>query len=1516
MASYIIMEPATQTPMMTHVKIMESTSSTVPIEVPLERDGTLLLSTLTGQYPNTVALRYWSESRAWGYLTVKDNIIYPPLEGWGTLDYYLVLKPEKKDESATTEKKDQGSHAAAVRSVSYVKIWENTSSSTVPIEVPLDEDGTLLLSTLVSQYPKASGLRYLSDTGTWRGLQVKNGSIYPPAQGWEGWDYYLVLSPEVKEEIQQQNPCDTSVRGQQHQQSQQLRLHEQQQQQKQQQHEQQQQQKQQNEQRQQQKQQHEQQQQQKQQHEHHQKSPGYEQYHQYQQQEHHQNQQQDQLGQHLQQHRRQPQPQQEQLQQQQQQHQTMETESSVEIYKWREDRRRKWPRSAIEPNQVEPAAAAAPSKRNRNEENHWETTSTCQPDEAYGYGTTAAVKTSYAATTYQKPNPYVSATATVTPATTSHQNAYAYEKVVYNAATSFLTQQAQSAKSTGQKSEKPTSKLSSQGSKSFYNNTPKIQQLHYCEVCKISCAGPQTYKEHLEGQKHKKKAAMSTSDTKNRAPGTYKCELCEVVCTGKDAYNKHVNGASHQKTLKLHQLLGKPIPEVKVFEGASSGYISGTKMTSTGSDDKGECDETSGSQSEVPIEGEIIGTPLKPSTAVRVFSSDDEDEEDEGENGSNDARDNNSTQSAYDAHVDEVDNDSNINDDAAIMDDSPVNDDAHVEDEALVTDNAHVNDDVGVNNDATVNEEAIVNDAEPVIDGDPLNDEYPAVVDEDEDEGINEAAVADDDDDANEDEDMDDEEERQGDEERDKDESEETSQVPEEEKARREASHPRYSPYSDLLLEFKPNKWQLERKPPVRSSSLETTMITIVDTQTALFEMLSALKRSVEFAFDFRYRGTTWKDNYRIVLQISSRTEDFLVDCCQLEKEDMVILNEVFANPAILKVVNCWGKGRVIQLAASCGIYIVNAFDIRIAEKYLRVAGRNSVTGSRRLASILKEICDVTISSTSECTIPVEDCPLSAVSEEDGLKPLCESTHYLLHLYDVYRNKLILLKTLEKMYDECTVRCRGETVQEALQPDTYLKQIRTSKRIKFSKQQLECFRLLHDWAWITAKENGVHICRVMGRYTLESISKKMPRTLEELQSCSFKNNRMTKYVQNATDVVLKLVGVAVMKFPDSKQKHERTEAQQKVKADERRRYKQNRREKKASENQKTDKPKTESNPNDIASQTSVKTVDEQKDVKEDQTARVPAKPKNILEYYGISKVPERSNYHKGNADYSAPNDHSSSMDHRGPMGHHVPMDHRGSMDFGNHRSMDFRGPRPIYDRGGRPMDYRGPRPMHFRGPMPMDFRGPRPVDFRDRSPMDFRGPRPMGYGGPWPMDFRGPRQIDCRGPSDHRGSMNRDKTAKSQPVVLADQTGSSERTNTSSHRDDTNKVDLQEKAGKEANQVQEKSKPSCRVAPNVMMDRKGVKFQVGRIGKKTAKTPTTAANTSSTASGAQGGSSQIPFLEADSNSISNTDHELNRTDHSNVISGEVSDSETARNRGNSTISPSTSSRFISRGFLS
>lgn len=68
----------------------------------------------------------------------------------------------------------------------------------------------------------------------------------------------------------------------------------------------------------------------------------------------------------------------------------------------------------------------------------------------------------------------------------------------------------------------------------------------------------QTYKEHLEGQKHKKKeAALKVSQSSSSSSGggssargtqnQLRCELCDVSCTGADAYAAHIRGAKHQK---------------------------------------------------------------------------------------------------------------------------------------------------------------------------------------------------------------------------------------------------------------------------------------------------------------------------------------------------------------------------------------------------------------------------------------------------------------------------------------------------------------------------------------------------------------------------------------------------------------------------------------------------------------------------------------------------------------------------------------------------------------------------------------------------------------------------------------------------------------------------------------------------------------------------------------------------------------------------------------------------------
>ncbi|TDH12330.1 hypothetical protein EPR50_G00045620 [Perca flavescens] len=159
-----------------------------------------------------------------------------------------------------------------------------------------------------------------------------------------------------------------------------------------------------------------------------------------------------------------------------------------------------------------------------------------------------------------------------------------YEAAVYSAASNYYQQQQQQqqkqavaavAATAAWTGNTFTKKPPFQNKQLRPKQPPKPPQIHYCDVCKISCAGPQTYKEHLEGQKHKKKeAALKVSQSSSSSSGgggvlarnaqnQLRCELCDVSCTGADAYAAHIRGAKHQKVVKLHTKLGKPIPSTE-----------------------------------------------------------------------------------------------------------------------------------------------------------------------------------------------------------------------------------------------------------------------------------------------------------------------------------------------------------------------------------------------------------------------------------------------------------------------------------------------------------------------------------------------------------------------------------------------------------------------------------------------------------------------------------------------------------------------------------------------------------------------------------------------------------------------------------------------------------------------------------------------------------------------------------------------------------------------------------------
>jgi len=80
------------------------------MELPREKDGTVLLSTIQAQFPDAIGLKYRSSSGAWRGIRAEDNVLEAPHGGWGDITYVVTqTDPSKKKsaESSTKRKKSK-----------------------------------------------------------------------------------------------------------------------------------------------------------------------------------------------------------------------------------------------------------------------------------------------------------------------------------------------------------------------------------------------------------------------------------------------------------------------------------------------------------------------------------------------------------------------------------------------------------------------------------------------------------------------------------------------------------------------------------------------------------------------------------------------------------------------------------------------------------------------------------------------------------------------------------------------------------------------------------------------------------------------------------------------------------------------------------------------------------------------------------------------------------------------------------------------------------------------------------------------------------------------------------------------------------------------------------------------------------------------------------------------------------------------------------------------------------------
>lgn len=157
-------------------------------------------------------------------------------------------------------------------------------------------------------------------------------------------------------------------------------------------------------------------------------------------------------------------------------------------------------------------------------------------------------------------------------------------------------------------------------------------------------------------------------------------------------------------------------------------------------------------------------------------------------------------------------------------------------------------------------------------------------------------------------------------------------------------------PYETEILKLKYPETTYEIREPIPYQPIDTTSATWVDTYEGVLEMLEELKGATEIAIDLEHHDYRSYHGLLSLMQISTREKDWIVDTLRPWRHKLEVLNEVFADPKIVKVFH-GAFMDIIWLQRDLGLYIVGLFDTFHASSALGYPQRS-------LAYLLKSFVD------------------------------------------------------------------------------------------------------------------------------------------------------------------------------------------------------------------------------------------------------------------------------------------------------------------------------------------------------------------------------------------------------------------------------------------------------------------------------------------------------------------------------------------------------------------------------
>ncbi|KAK9478520.1 ribonuclease H-like domain-containing protein [Lipomyces japonicus] len=292
-------------------------------------------------------------------------------------------------------------------------------------------------------------------------------------------------------------------------------------------------------------------------------------------------------------------------------------------------------------------------------------------------------------------------------------------------------------------------------------------------------------------------------------------------------------------------------------------------------------------------------------------------------------------------------------------------------------------------------------------------------------------------------------------------------------------------PYEAEILTSKYPKAIVKSIKVIQPLPLTTTKPLWINNVEQLNDMVSELEEQTEIAVDLEHHDMRSYVGFVSLMQISTRSKDYLIDTLKL-REELEVLNKVFTNRKIVKVFH-GATSDIVWLQRDFGLYIVSLFDTFHAASVLNLEGKS-------LSFLLDRYCSFKAAKEYQLA-DWRTRPLTKAMEDYARS----DTHFLLNIYDQMRIELLEGQSKEKI--ESVLQSsraiaasryeREEYDEESGKGRTGWKSIMT----KFSVQpkDRDLVIALNKWRDVTARRLDEGVQYLMSNYAIFMLARARPR---------------------------------------------------------------------------------------------------------------------------------------------------------------------------------------------------------------------------------------------------------------------------------------------------------------------------------------------------------------------------------------------------------------------------------------